>query len=302
MSSIRPLRLAIATSATMPDLHPDDLGLVAALRHLQIEPTPRIWNDANVDWSCHDAVLLRSTWDYFKHYADFIAWLDHLDGLSIATINDSALLRWNSDKRYLPELARHGVEIIPTQVTAHERLVETLQPMLGQEVVVKPTISGTAWHAIRGRVGDAAFAAEVAALPTAFAYMVQPFMAEIVSEGEWSLLFFDGRYSHAVIKRAARGDYRVQGEFGGTAEPARPDAATIQAAQRAMAAAAAIGHRDPAYARVDGVMAGGRFLLMELEMIEPYLHLGAHPGAAEVFARHLAVRLRRLRALADCCD
>ena len=174
-----------------------------------------------------------------------------------------------------------------------------LAPWPQQQVVVKPTISGGAWHTVRGNVGDAAFDAAVAQLPRELDYLVQPFVPEVVSDGEWSLLYFAGAFSHAVIKRPAAGDYRVQGEHGGSAEPAQPDAATLAAAERALAAVAAIGHGNHAYVRVDGVISAGRFLIMELELIEPFLHLAAHPGAAERMALDVAARIAHARPPED---
>jgi glutathione synthase/RimK-type ligase-like ATP-grasp enzyme len=165
--------------------------------------------------------------------------------------------------------------------------------MAGQQVVIKPAISGGAWNTLRGNAGDPALADAVAQLPREHAYLVQPFVPEVVSDGEWSLLYFAGEFSHAVIKRPAKGDYRVQGEHGGSAEPAQPDAATLAAADRALAAVAALGHGDHAYVRVDGVVSGGRFLVMELELIEPFLHLAAQPAAAERLARDVLARLTR---------
>jgi glutathione synthase/RimK-type ligase-like ATP-grasp enzyme len=286
--------LAIATSADYPSIQPDDAHLAASLEHLGIQPIVCVWNDPDVDWSRFDAVLIRTIWDYFKHHAAFLDWLDRLDRLGVPTINDSALLRWNSDKRYLLELARHDVAIIPTRLTNAAELPEVLAAMPGQQVVIKPTISGSAWHTLRGTVGDPAFAAAVTQLPREYDYLVQPFVPEIVSDGEWSLLYFAGEFSHAVIKRPATGDYRVQDEFGGSVEPVQPNAATLAAADRALAAVAALGHGGHAYVRVDGVISAGRFLIMELELIEPFLYLAVRPAAAERLARDLAGRLARI--------
>ncbi|GAA0887666.1 ATP-grasp domain-containing protein [Rhodanobacter soli] len=284
-------RLALATSADHPSIQPDDAHLAASLERLGLPPVVCVWNDPAVDWAAFDAVLIRTIWDYFKHHAAFLDWLDRLDALGIPTINDSALLRWNSDKRYLLELAQHGVAIIPTRLASAAALPDVLAAMPGQAVVIKPSISGGAWHTLRGTAGDAAFADAVAQLPRDCDYLVQPFVPEIVSDGEWSLLYFAGEFSHAVLKRPAAGDYRVQGEHGGSAEPAQPDAATLAAADRALAAVAALGHGNHAYMRVDGVVSGGRFLVMELELIEPFLHLAAHPAAAERLAQDVAARL-----------
>ncbi|WP_424681467.1 ATP-grasp domain-containing protein [Frateuria sp. YIM B11624] len=290
MSASPRFRLAFATSVLVPGIHPDDAHLAACLRDRSIEPVACVWNDPAVDWTGFDAVLMRTTWDYFQHYAAFLQWLDLLP---VPLINDRALVRWNSDKRYLLDLAAQGVDIIPTRLATAAELPACTRAMAGQELIVKPTVSGTAWHTVRGRAGDSAFGTELAALPRDFRYLVQPFLAEVLGAGEWSLLFFDGRYSHAVIKRPAAGDFRVQGEFGGTSRLAEPPAHVLASAQRALTATAALGHAGVAYARVDGVVADGGFRLMELEMIEPYLHLGVRPEAAERFAMHLAERLTK---------
>lgn len=289
-------RLAIATARDYPALGADDDAALIALEGLGIQTTVCVWNDPDIDWGRYDAVLMRTIWDYFKHYDDFLHWLDRLDRLGVATINPSALLRWNSDKRYLQELAQHGVGIIPTRIARARELPALLATLPGQQLVVKPTISGGAWHTLQGRVGEAAFDAAVMQLPDGHDFLVQPFVAEIVSDGEWSLLYFGGTFSHAVIKRPAHGDYRVQGEFGGSAEPLQPSATIRDAADHALASVARLGHPDHAYVRVDGVLCSGRFLIMELEMIEPFLHLDAHPQAAERFATQVAGQLARRKA------
>ena len=285
-------RLALATCAAIPGIHPDDAHLVVALERLGIEAVPCIWNDPAVDWSRFDAILIRTIWDYFKQYPAFLAWLDRLP---VPTINDPALLRWNGDKRYLLELAERGVPVIATELVSGTQLPHALSSMAGRDVVVKPATSGGAWHTVLGTVGDDAFAQAVAALPAELDYLVQPFVPEIASDGEWSLLFFDGVYSHSVLKRPKAGDYRVQTDFGGSLQAAEPDAALIESARQALEPLAALGHPDHAYVRVDGVVVDGRFLLMELEMIEPALFLTGRPEAAERFAANLR---RRLDALA----
>lgn len=292
----RPLthRLAVATSADYPAIQPDDAEWAAALERRGVDLVVCVWNDPAVDWSAFDAVLIRTIWDYFKQHAGFLAWLDRLDALGVPTINDSALLRWNSDKRYLLELARHGVAIIPTRLASARALPDMLAMTPRQQVVIKPTISGGAWHTLRGTVGEPAFMQAVAQLPPQFDYLVQPFVAEIVSDGEWSLLYFGGEFSHAVIKRPVAGDYRVQSEYGGSTEPMRPNAETLAAAAKALAVVAAIGHADQGYVRVDGVISAGQFLIMELEMIEPFLFLAEQPQAAERFAQQLADHLDKL--------
>ncbi|WP_225563120.1 hypothetical protein [Rhodanobacter sp. DHG33] len=290
-----PVQLAIATSAAYPAVQPDDAHLVASLATLDIQSQVCVWNDPGVDWGRHDAVLVRTIWDYFEHYDAFLAWLDRLERAGVPVINPVALMRWNSDKRYLLQLESLGVPIIPTRLASHGALRDALAPFHGQDVVAKPCISGGAWRTVRGTAGDAAFDRAVSELPPG-EYLLQPFVQAIVDDGEWSLLFFGGEFSHAVVKRPAAGDYRVQSQYGGRTDAMEPDAAMLAAARHVLAACAELGLGDITYARVDGVVVDGRFLLMELELIEPFLFLAGRPDAAEQHARAIAAQLKALRA------
>jgi glutathione synthase/RimK-type ligase-like ATP-grasp enzyme len=287
-------RLAIATCAQFPAVYPDDAYFVSVLERLGVQPVICVWNDPSVDWAAFDAVLIRTIWDYFQHYTAFLAWLDTLDQLGVPAINDTQLIRWNSDKRYLFDIEQQGVPIIPTRMAAAGCLPEMFASATEGYIVIKPSVSGGAWHTVRGRPGSTVFESAVAALPDHLDFLIQPFVPEIATHGEWSLLYFAGRYSHAVIKRPAPGDYRVQEQHGGIATLAIPDAAIVQAADRALAAVAALGYREQAYARVDGVMVGDQFRIMELELVEPLLHLAIRPEAAERFAGHVMATLQVL--------
>ncbi|GAA1644534.1 hypothetical protein GCM10009744_38970 [Kribbella alba] len=233
-------------------------------------------------------MLLRSVWDYHTRYVEFAEWLGLLDKAEVPVFNDSDLVRWNADKRYLLELRERGVAIVPTQIAAGPCLREVVAGLTGQEIVVKPTVGANALQTIRGIAGSDELSRAMDDLPEA-AYLVQPFLPEIQSEGEWSLLFIDGEFSHAVLKRPADGDYRVQLVLGGTSALAEAPSAVREAATAALAAVDT--RRAPLYARVDGVVAGGRFLLMELELIEPYLYLLDFPAADDKLATALAARL-----------
>ena len=289
MNERRP-RIAIATSRELAELHPDERELPAVFARAGIDAVPAVWNDTAFDWTGCDAVLVRSVWDYFERYAEFLAWLDALERLGVPTINTLPVIRWNSDKRYLLDVERLGVTIVPTEIVPGAALDAALATRRG-EVVVKPTVSGTAWHTVRGACGSDAFAAAVAKLPRAFTYLVQPFVPEIASEGEWSTIWFDGVSSHAVLKRPRDGDYRVQSEYGGTSVLREPPSHVRAASERALAAVAALGFEAPAYARIDGVVVGGTLQVMEIELIEPYLHF---PACAEAPARLVAAVAKRL--------
>ncbi|MEU4292391.1 hypothetical protein AB0E63_29550 [Kribbella sp. NPDC026596] len=278
--------IALATSADFAELHEHDLPLVDALRAADLDPVVEIWTDPSVDWSGYDAVLLRSVWDYHRRYDEFTEWLAQLDKAGVPVLNDSGLVRWNGDKRYLLELRERGVAIVPSQVAAGACLREVVAGLTGQEIVVKPIVGASALHTIRGLAGSAELDRALDELPD-LVYLVQPFQSEILTGGEWSLMFIDGEYTHAVVKRPAAGDYRVQEHHGGHSILIDPAPAVLDGARTALEAAGA----TPAYARVDGVVVNGRFLLMELELIEPYLFLPHSPQATQKLAATVAARV-----------
>ncbi|WP_202868752.1 ATP-grasp domain-containing protein [Kribbella antibiotica] len=279
-------RIAIATSVDWPELLPEERPLVDAFEAAGLDAEPLIWSDPSIDWSAYDAVLLRSVWDYYKRHLEFTEWLGLLDKSGVLVLNETDLIRWNADKKYLLELRERGVAIVPSQVAAGACLREVVAGLDGQQIVIKPTVSGSAYNTVRGVAGSAELDQAMTDLPDDV-YLVQPFLPEIQTDGEWSLLFFAGEFSHAVVKRPAAGDYRVQQQFGGESTLEEPTPAILESAKIALSAASI----QPTYARVDGVVVNGRFLLMELELIEPYLFIPEHPAAAGHLVGAIAARL-----------
>src|SRR3954451_24228861 len=174
-------RIALATSADHAELHAHDLPLVDALRAAGLEPVPEVWTDPSVDWSGYDGVLLRSVWDYHLRYDEFTEWLALLDKGGVPVFNDSGLVRWNGDKRYLLELRERGVAIVPSQVAAGACLREVVAGLDGQEIVIKPTVGATALHIVRGVASSEQLSHAIDDLPDDV-YLVQPFLPEIQSE------------------------------------------------------------------------------------------------------------------------
>ena len=283
--------VGLVTSEEFPNLYTDDLLLVAALDELGIGSRPLVWSDPALDWLAYDALVIRSPWDYFIRLAEFRAWLDARIASGVRMCNAAAILDWNFDKRYLQDLAAAGVSLVPTVVVPRGGSpdIAALAATRGwDDVVVKPTISGGAYQTHRFRLADAdRYRDELARTLADRGLLVQPFLPEIVSDGELSLLFFDGEFSHAVRKRPRVGDYRVQFQYGGTNEPVEARPEWIAGARACIAAAPAL----PVYARVDGVIHDGQFLLMELEVFEPLMFLAQHPLAAGRFARAIQGRL-----------
>lgn len=284
-------RVALVTSEGFANLYEDDLLLAAALTEIGIAAAPAVWSDANIDWTSFDALIMRSPWDYFKRAAEFRAWLEARFAEGVLMCNPREILAWNFDKRYLKDLARAGVAIVPTIfIEPHDRpdIVSLARAQGWEEIVVKPSVAGGSYGCCRFRLDEFdRHAADIAATLEDRALLVQPFLPEIQSGGELSLLFFDGVFSHAVCKRPKPGDYRVQFHFGGTNQSVSVSEALVAQAAVCVANAPAL----PVYARVDGVVREGEFLLMELEVFEPLMFLSRHPEAPTRFARAIEKRL-----------
>src|SRR6266550_5117847 len=286
-------RMALATGAKLPTLNEDDLLLVPPLRELGVTAVPAVWDSPDVCWEEFQGVVVRSCWDYHHRLEEFLAWVARLERAGIPVWNPPAVLRWNSHKGYLRDLAARGVPIVPTRWLARGRrvgLARLLRDERWSDAVVKPAVSASATDTWRTSAATAgADQGRLETLLRAGDVMVQPFIDEVCDPGEWSIIFFGGRFSHAVRKRPAAADYRVQWEFGGTAASMAPPARLVADAAAAMAALP--GH--PLYARVDGVERDGRLMLMELELIEPHLFLGWDADANGRLARVLAAFVTR---------
>ncbi|MEM7417994.1 MAG: hypothetical protein AAF389_21070 [Gemmatimonadota bacterium] len=244
-------------------------------------------------WDTHDprpgtSVVIRHTWDYHKRLPDFTVWLDRLEDAGTRVFNSVPLIRWNAEKGYLVDLAQRGVRT-PTTLFYESRDVvpdgAELSARLGTDrAVIKPTVSATSWHTRLVSLDDRRAVLEaVDAAAGASRAMVQAFVPEI-GGGEWSLVYFGGVFSHAVLKRPVSGEFRVQSDFGGSVELGEPPAAALDIAERCLAAAP----ESPTFARVDGVETDDGFLLMELELIEPDLFFRLHAPASARLAELIA--------------
>lgn len=260
------MKVLLATCATLPDGDVDDAPLVDALGEVGVHASYAVW-DAEPGEA--DLVVLRSTWDYPDRRAEFLAWADRTPGL----LNPAPVVRWNTDKSYLVELAAAGVPVVPTTV---------VEPGFADwpsgEFVVKPTVGAGSRGALRVADGDVeAAAAHLAALGGPA--LVQPYQARVDEVGETALVFFRGQYSHAFAKGAMLTPDAEYDETGlyvvERLAAARPSAAYRRVAEDVLDAAAGVlglPRADLLYARVDLVPgADGSPVLMELELVEPSL-------------------------------
>ncbi|MEM6675539.1 MAG: hypothetical protein AAF726_22000 [Planctomycetota bacterium] len=268
-------RIALITDPGHPGLRADDVALPAAFAARGAEATPVPWG-ASIGADEFDAAVVRTPWDYFLRPAAFLAWVEDLP---VEILNPAPIVRWNHDKRYLFELAERGVAELPeTALLAPDerpaRLDAELDRIGADKAVLKPAVSGGA-H--RTRVVGRGEAVEWTGADEGV-FLVQEHVGAVLTRGEWSLMFFGGRYSHSVRKTAKRGDFRVQSEHGGEVLVEDAPAALVDAAARVLQGVPT--DATLPYARVDLVEADdGRALLMELELIEPELFLRSDPDA-----------------------
>ncbi len=256
------------------------------------------WRRDDTNWAQFVAVVVRSTWDYQNDIDAFFARLQQIERSPARLFNPLPLMQWNLRKTYLRELQSNGHTIVPTQWLASPSATElraAFEYFGADEVVFKPVVSASAQDTFRVArdAADTRFA-QLAEVFRSRECMAQPLMQGIVQEGEFSLFYFSGRYSHSILKAPATGDFRVQEELGGVLTVVTPAPALMSQAQRLMQTL------DPAplYARVDFVRNltpdadDEPFMLMELELIEPSLYFRLCPQGAGHFAEALDTQLR----------
>jgi glutathione synthase/RimK-type ligase-like ATP-grasp enzyme len=276
------MKLAIATCEKLPDLFETEKPLIALFRNHGIVAEPTVWNNPDVHWNNYDAVLIRSVWDYYLHADAFNHWLDLLEEKNIYTLNPVSVIRQNQNKFYLKQLEVAGVEIVPTVFIEKTNALSlsAVENTGWQKMVIKPAVSAAAFRTCLFEQNELhKIEKEFAAMAAECDLLVQPFIQEVNEQGEISLLFFNRQYSHAVLKVPKAGDFRVQQEHGGITTAFNADRKLIETAMDILSKI----EGDLLYARVDGIIKNGRFLLMELELIEPYLFFDYHENAMEKF-------------------
>lgn len=239
------------------------------------------WRGRDPDWESFDAVLIRTPWDYYQDPDRFVSVLSEIDRVTRLE-NPLDVVKWNLDKRYLLDLEARGIAIVPTILLdrlSPEQTMARARDLGSDEIIVKPVVGANAEHARRIHLDR--LDPESLAHVDSGVWLLQPFIASVIEEGEASLFYFGGTYSHAITKRPAAGDFRVQEEHGGALASITPPPDLLEAGN---AAIEAIG-KTLLYARVDLVRHENRWLLMELELIEPSLYFNMDPDSPARFAR-----------------
>lgn len=274
------MKLRVATCRTLPEPDVDEAPLAAALAAGGFDAELVAWDDPDADWDAPVPTIIRSTWNYALAVDAFLAWIDRA-ARAAPLFNPPEVIGGNLHKRYLLELAARGVPIVPT--TLVERGETSALP--DTRIVIKPEVGAGSLGARAFATGrDPEAAAHLAALTATGAALVQPYVASVEGYGERSIVMIDGELSHAIRKspRFAGDSERVDGPF-----PIAED-------EHAVATAALAPYGELLYGRVDLARdAGGRPMVMELELVEPSLFFARGPGSA---VRYVAGLRRRLQA------
>ena len=276
--------VCFVTCLAWPNISDSDLHVKRALEAREVTVIGLPWNAPEQRLDGFDAVIFRSSWDYHHAPEAFLDWLARWEAEGVRFWNPPELVRWNLSKRYLLDLEQRGVGVVPTVIvdeSAAHHLPLVLAERGWRKAVVKPAIAASGHQATLvtpESVHDVAAAIDRGDLRRPA--MVQPFVEDIRTRGEWSLVFIDRELTHAVLKHPAPEDFRVHATYGGISTRATPPPGVVDAGRRALDALPIA----PLYARVDGVDTRSGFVVMELELHEPSLYFGAAPEAAAAFA------------------
>lgn len=271
-------KIALITDSENPYLTLSDKLLIPEFKKVNISAIPVVWEDEKQDLTLFDAIIIRNTWDYFLKVEKFKTWLRKIEAFKIPVFNSPQHIIENMHKFYLKKMAQKGIDIIPT-IFKHENVSldpNVLLSLKADKVIFKPAISAGSYQTKLFSIEEAL---KIADKYKGGDWLIQPFISEIKEMGEVSLIYFNRKFKYAIHKKAKNGDFRVQYQFGGTYSIYYPTKTQLEAAQKVLETI----EGDLLFARIDGVMVENRFLLMEIEIIEPDLYFNIYEPAAGLF-------------------
>jgi|TARA_Y100000385_G_C13065356_1_gene626405 glutathione synthase/RimK-type ligase-like ATP-grasp enzyme len=274
----------------------EDGLLIEALNNLGLKTIKKDWNDSNFNWNSTKTAVFRSTWDYFDKFSIFQNWLSQVQN-KCALINSYEQIKWNLDKHYLQDLKNWSLPI-PKSVFINKmsgtKLKDIATNMKWNHIVVKPTVSGAAKNTFQLKDQEIEnFQTKWIRLTNEEDFIVQEFQKNIIKSGEIAVMLFGGKYSHAVLKKAKKGDFRVQDDFGGTVETITPSKEIIDLAEKAIKKL----NPTPLYCRVDVILNNqNKAVIIELELIEPELWFRFKITAADKLAMYIKEFINKLHS------
>ncbi len=272
------------TNAYIDNVLLEDKLIIAALEAKGLKVYRTNWDNPDFDWNSTKYVLFRAIWDYFDRFQEFSKWLTEVSQKT-KLINPAEQIVWNMDKHYLKDLEDNGVNIVKTnfiEIGDNRTLKKAIVDSGWGHVILKPAVSGGARHTYKIKPGESDQHEVIfKELIAKEAMLIQPFQKNIMEKGEVSFMVFGGKYSHAVLKKAKAGDFRVQDDHGGTVHPYEASPEEIEFVQNVMAKCKTV----PVYGRVDVTWDNdGNLALVELEIIEPELWFRKSEKSPEMLA------------------
>lgn len=269
----------------------EDNLLKSALEKYDLNVVRVDWADPDFDWSSTRCAVFRTTWDYFDRFPEFDAWLSRVKEQTMF-INPIDQIRWNMNKSYLKDLQENGIKTVETTFVEQgdtRTLRELFLELHCEDVILKPMIAGAARHTYKlNHENIDEHESIYRQLISQEGMMLQPYQYSITKKGEISLMVIAGEFTHAILKKAKPGDFRVQDDFGGTVHDYDPGYLEMEFAEKVVRACNPL----PAYARVDVMWDNsGEFVLTELELIEPELWFRENAVAAKKLAREIVKRI-----------
>lgn len=280
------MKIALLTCQRLPHLTHADQLLIPALANHNIDASAVIWDDPNINWLDFDCLIFRNTWDYYEKENEFNQWLESIHLLGIKTFNSLEIVRQNKHKFYLRDLQDQNITIIPTLFIEKTTSLDigAIIPSNWQKTVIKPAFSAGSYLT---EVFDITELEKInrkyQSIATGKDLLLQEFKPEIISEGETSFIFFNKKFSHAVNKKPASGDFRIQVQYGGIYKSINPSENLIEQAQSIVNKY----RGDLLYARIDGIVINEKIQLMEVECIEPDLYFNYGKGSIERFVQSI---------------
>ncbi len=270
----------------------EDRILKEALEAKGLRVIRKDWADPEFDWSSTKSAIFRTTWDYFDRFDEFKIWLDEVSKQT-QLINSTEQVRWNMDKHYLQELGDKGIRIVDTvYIKRGEKnsLQSIIEKTGWKDVILKPTVGGAGRHTYKLNPDNISEYEQIfAELISTEDMMLQPFQHNIATKGEVSFMVIGGQFTHAILKKAKSGDFRVQDDFGGAVHHYEASEEEIRFAEKVTKACDPL----PAYARVDVMWDNeDELAVSEVELIEPELWFREYPEAAELLAEEVEKLIR----------
>lgn len=277
------ISLALVTDRNHKQLVFDDRLLIKPLIKAGFNIFPVIWDDPKINLRNYQVIVFRSAWDYYLKIEKFINWLDRLEAEKIKVFNPVNIIRWNIDKKYLLDLEKLGIKTVPTLFSNKNSLkkIDYFQYFNSPDIIIKPRFGASGY-----RVNKLS-SSKSNKIPAGF--LVQPYLKEIETAGELSIVFINNQYSHCVKKQPKKGDFRTSYEFGAKWTLEKLDQKLKREAEDIIKRLA----KNLLYARIDAIPVNGKLQLMELEVTEPFLFLSWHLPSVQLFVESLATNVAR---------